>query len=117
MLNQTQIMGRIVRTPTLRHVGMSDSPHTAFSIAVERNYRHRDGRNRDVDIIPCSAWNNTAEFITENFKEGDSIIVSGHLQIRNWKSGPEEHSEMELVVDDAYFDPNRTRKDTIETNE
>ena len=87
MLNRITIMGRLTGDPVMRYT-QSQTPVASFSLAVERDFGNRDTGDREVDFINCVAWRNTADFVTKYFKKGSMAVVSGRLQIRNWKDKP-----------------------------
>lgn len=97
-LNKTIIMGRLVRDPELRHT-QSDTSVCSFTLAVDR-----DGKDKGVDFIDCTAWRNTADFVSKYFSKGRMAIVEGRLQFREWtdKEGNKRRTA-EVVVSSVYF--------------
>ena len=99
MLNLVVIMGRLTSQPELKTTqnGVSVSP---FTVAVNRQY----GEQQQTDFIPCVAWRNTAEFITKYFGKGQSIVIQGSLQQRDFedKQG-NKRTAYEVVVSTADF--------------
>ena len=57
MLNHIVTMGRIVRDPELRHT-QSGVAVTSFTIACDRDYKSKDGLEKETDFIDCVAWRN-----------------------------------------------------------
>ena len=103
MLNVCTIMGRLVRDPELRRTG-SGVAVTSFCLAVDRDYNPKDGAEKEVDFIDCTAWRGTGEFVSKYFSKGSMAIVSGRLQIRNYtdKDGNKRRAA-EVVADSVYF--------------
>ena len=102
MLNEIIIMGRFTADPELKHTP-SNTAVTAFSLAVQRDYKGSNGE-RETDFIDCVAWRNTAEYITKYFAKGRLVVVVGHLQTRTYESkGGEKHKVTEIIVNNAYF--------------
>lgn len=101
-LNKVFIMGRIVKDPELKYTQTS-VPVCGFSLAVERNYKEKNGE-RSADFIDVVAWRGTAEFVSKYFKKGKMAIVDGKLQIREWiaQDGTKRRSA-EVVADHVYF--------------
>lgn len=97
-LNKTIIMGRLVRDPELRHT-QSDTSVCSFTLAVDR-----DGKDKGVDFIDCTAWRNTADFVSKYFSKGRMAIVDGRLQFREWtdKEGNKRRTA-EVVASSVYF--------------
>lgn len=109
MLNRIDIMGRLVRDPELRHT-QSDKPVASFTLAVDRDYGGRDGGEKQTDFIDCVAWNKTGEFVSKYFSKGSMAVVSGRLQIRDWKDKDGNNRRTaEVVVENIYFGESKKR--------
>ena len=107
MLNHIVIMGRLTRDPELRRTGTGIAV-ASFSVAVDRDFRGRDGGEKETDFIDCVAWRQTGEFVSKYFTKGSMIVVSGRLQIRSWtdKDGNKRRTA-EVVADNVYFGESR----------
>ena len=108
MLNQSTIMGRLVRDPELRRTG-NGIPVASFRVAVDRDYV-KDSGERETDFIDCTAWRAKAEFVAKHFTKGSMVVVSGRLESRNWtdKDG-NKRSALEINANDVYFgEPKRS---------
>ena len=103
MLNHIIIMGRMTRDPEIKYT-QSNTPVASFSLAVERDFGGRDGGAKQTDFIDCTAWRQTAEFVSKYFVKGSMAVVSGRLQIREWndREGNKRRSA-EVVADNIYF--------------
>lgn len=103
MLNHITIMGRMTRDPELRRTG-SGVAVTSFCLAVDRDYNHKDGGEKETDFIDCNAWRGLGEFVSKYFAKGSMAIVSGRLQIRTWtdKDGNKRRNA-EVIADSVYF--------------
>lgn len=110
MLNQTILMGRLVRDPEVRAVG-NGSNAANFTLAVERDYA-KDGQ-KETDFFDCAAFGKTADFISKYFTKGRMMAVVGRLQIRNWtdKEGNKRKST-EVIVNNAYFGDSKRDADS-----
>lgn len=82
MLNQVAVCGRITKDITLQQVG--DSTKTSFTLAVNRNYKDKDG-NYPCDFIDIVAWNATASFLEQYAEKGCMLTVSGRIQKDLWQ--------------------------------
>ena len=71
-------MGRLTKDPELRRTG-AGTPVTSFSIAINAGY----GENQHTDFVNCTAWNKTAEFVSNYFTKGKMIIVIGRISTRS----------------------------------
>ncbi len=112
MLNRIILMGRLTRDPELRHT-QSGTPVASFSLAVDRDFKSRDGGERATDFIDIVAWRNTAEFVSKYFAKGRMAVVEGRLQIRDWtdRDGGKRRSA-EVVADNVYFGDSRRDGDS-----
>lgn len=82
MLNTAVIQGRFSADPELKQTPNGTSV-VAFSLACQRENKG-EGGTYQTDWINLTAWNGTAEFISRNFKKGDSAIVEGNIRQREW---------------------------------
>ncbi len=107
MLNRIILMGRLTRDPELRHT-QSGTAVASFSLAVDRDFKSRDGGERTTDFIDIVAWRNTAEFASKYLTKGRMAVVEGRLQIRDWtdRDGGKRRSA-EVVADNIYFGDSR----------
>ena len=103
MLNHITIMGRLTRDPELRHTN-SGIAVASFTLAVDRDFTDKNSGEKETDFIDCTAWRNTAEFVSKYFTKGRMAVVSGRLQIRNYtdKEGNKRRSA-EVVAENVYF--------------
>ena len=104
-LNKVVLCGRLTADPELKQT-QSGIAVVTFTLAVNRRFtRGADGQgNSQADFIRCTAWRQTAEFISRYFKRGSSLCVTGSIQTRDWtdNNGQRRYST-EVVVDDAMF--------------
>lgn len=98
MLNNVQIMGRLVANPELRHTA-KETAVASFRIAVDRDFGEKQ-----TDFFDCVAWRKTGEFVSKYFAKGDPILIQGRLASRDWedKNGNKRKS-IEIVADNIYF--------------
>lgn len=103
MLNHITIMGRLTKDPELRYT-QSQTAVASFTVAVDRDFKNKGTGEKETDFIDCVAWRNTAEFVNKYMSKGILVVVSGKLQIRDWKdkSGNNRKSA-EVVADNVYF--------------
>ncbi len=80
MLNQTILVGRLVRDPELYETE-NGNKITSITLAVPRSYKNVDGEY-ETDFVNCVLWRGVAENAVEYCKKGDLLGVKGHLQTR-----------------------------------
>ncbi len=101
-LNKVVLAGRLTSDPELKTTQTGTSV-TSFTVAVNRRYQ-KDGAEQQADFISCTAWRQTAEFITKYFAKGSSICVTGSIQTRKWQDqNGQTRYGTDVVVDEAMF--------------
>ena len=116
MLNHITIMGRMTRDPELRRTG-SGIAVAGFTVAVDRDFSGKDGREKETDFIDCVSWRQTGEFVSKYFTKGSMIVVSGRLQMRSWtdKDGNKRRTA-EVVAENVYFGDSKRSGDAGNTS-
>lgn len=111
MLNHITLMGRMVRDPELRKTGSGISV-VSFTVACDRDFSSKESTEKEADFIDCTAWRNTADFVSKYFTKGRMIVVDGRLQIRKWqdKDGNNRYSA-EVVANSCYFGDSKRDSD------
>lgn len=100
-MNKIIIMGRLTRDPELRRT-QSGTAVASFTLAVDRRYAS-DGE-RQTDFIDVVAWKQRGEFVSKYFAKGQTCLVEGSLQIRDWTDGNgNKRKNAEVVADNIYF--------------
>lgn len=101
MINKWIGMGRLTADPELRQT-QSGVSVVRFSIAIDRPYQK--DKEKQADFIRCTAWRNTAEFISRYFSKGKMIIVEGALHNNDYTdTNGTKHYSMDVQVDNVSF--------------
>lgn len=77
-----------------------------FTVAVNRKFKNEQTGEYDADFITCTAWRQTAEFITQYFSKGKLILIEGSLRNNNYqdKNHPDvTHYNTDVQVDNVEF--------------
>lgn len=101
MLNQTVIVGRIVKDPELKQTE-NGKKVSNLTIAVPRSYKNVDGEY-ETDFIPCVLWQGIAENVVNYCAKGDLVGIKGRVQAREYTTEDAHHSVMELVAEKVTF--------------
>lgn len=96
MLNQTVLVGRLVRDPELRETE-SGNKVTNITLAVPRSYKNMNGEY-DTDFISCVLWKGVAESTAAYVKRGDLVGIKGHIQTRNIETDEDNFKQVTEVV-------------------
>lgn len=100
ILNQTVIVGRIVRNPELHETG-SGNKVTNLTLAVPRSFKNVNGEY-DTDFISCVVWKGVAESVVEYCKQGDLVGIKGRIQTRD-ASEEDKKQVMEIIAEKVTF--------------
>ena len=97
MINTWTIMGRLTRDPELKTAG--EQYVCRFNVAVDDRYK-RD-KTHFFEVV---AWRNTAEFVSNHFRKGDMIAVTGSGSQDNWEA-PDgtKKTKTYLLADNVSF--------------
>ena len=102
MLNQTVIVGRIVRDLEV-HETENGLKVAQLTLAVPRSFKNMDGEY-ETDYIPCTLWQYVAENTAEYCKKGDLVGIKGRIQTSNYddKDGNKKYVT-EVVAEKVTF--------------
>lgn len=102
MLNQTVIVGRLVRDPELYETENGNKV-TNITLAVPRSYKNVNGEY-DTDFVPCVLWKDVAENTVEYCRKGDLLGVKGHVQTRDIEVDEDVKRKLvEIVAEKVTF--------------
>lgn len=83
MINNVSLTGRLTRDPELKYTNGSNTPVLTFILAVNRNFKNKQG-DVEADFISCVAWGKNAENISKFFQKGSLIGIEGRIQTRTY---------------------------------
>ncbi len=103
MLNKVCLMGRLTRDPELRYAPNSGVGVARYSLAVDRSYA-KQGEKKETDFINIVTFNKSAEFVSQYFKKGMLVAVSGRIQTGSYtdKEGRKVYTT-DVVADEQFF--------------
>ena len=109
MLNQSVIVGRLVKDPELYE---SENGHkvTSITLAVPRSYKNTEGEY-DTDFIQGTLWRGVAENAVEYCHKGDLLGVKGRLQSRDIEEEENKKTVMELVAEKVTYLSSRRQEE------
>lgn len=103
MINNVVLVGRLVRDPEVRTAGSGNIPVVSFTLAVNRNYKSKDG-SQDADFINCVAWRSQAEFLGNYAHKGTLIGIVGRLQTRSYVPNDATNPNQRVYVTEVQCD-------------
>lgn len=104
-MNKVILVGRLTADPELRRT-QSGISSCRFTVAVDRRFADKSTGERQADFITCSAWRQTAEFVSRYFTKGKLIAVEGSLRNNNYqdRNHPDvQHYSMDVAVENVEF--------------
>ena len=114
MLNQTVLVGRLVRDPELYETE-SGNKVTNITLAVPRSYKNSNGEY-DTDYINCVLWKGIAESASEYCHKGDLLGIKGRIQTSNYQdSEGNKKYTTEVVAEKVTFLSKNHTKEAEET--
>jgi single-strand DNA-binding protein len=101
-INKAILIGRLTKDPVKR-VTPNKISVTSFTIAVDRNYKDKEGK-RQTDFIPVITWNKTADLVAQYCTKGKLVAVIGSIQTRSYddKNGVKRYVT-EVIADQVEF--------------
>ena len=98
-LNRVTLIGRMVRDPELRTTNTGKNV-VEFSIAVSKRIKPTDPNQPDADFFRITAWNQTADYVSNYGGKGRLTAVDGRLQSRKYVDKDGNNREIVEVVAD-----------------
>ena len=100
-LNKVILMGNLTQDPELKTTNTGLAVCN-FSLAVNRKFAKQG--EQSVDYINISTWRTSAEFVGKYAKKGNSLVVCGSLQTRNYTNQQGQKVYVtEVVADEVSF--------------
>lgn len=100
-MNKVILMGRLTADPELRQT-QSGVSCCRFTVAVDRPFADKATGKREADFISCTAWKQTAEFVSRYFNKGKMIMLSGSLRTGSYTD--RNHSDVTHYTTDVFVD-------------
>lgn len=98
-LNRITLQGRLTKDIEIRTTQKGNSV-ASFTVAWSETYKDKERRL----FLPCVAWKNNAEFLSNYFSKGSELVVEGSLETRKWTDNNGNNREtIELLVDRVHF--------------
>ena len=106
-LNKVILMGNLIQDPELKTTNTGLAVCN-FSLAVNRKFAKQG--EQAVDYINISCWRASAEFVGKYAKKGNSLVVCGQLQTRNYTNAQGQKVYItEVVADEVSFAGNNAQ--------
>lgn len=99
-MNNVTLMGRLTADPELRQT-QSGISCCRFTVAVNRKFKNQNNEY-DADFISCTAWRQTAEFVSKYFSKGKMIALTGTLRTGSYTD--KNHSDVTHYTTDVFVE-------------
>lgn len=104
-LNKALIVGRVTAEPQLRTTPSGQSV-TTFSVATNRVWNGKNGKQEETEFHNVVAWGRTAEIASQYLTKGAMVYVEGRLQTRSWKDKQDQtHKVTEIICERLQLGP------------
>lgn len=102
-MNKVILMGRLTKDPEVRYTQTNNTQVTSFTLAVNRRFTKK-GEEVLADFINIVSYSKVAEFVSNYFKKGQQVSISGRIQTRNWEDEKgQKHYITEVIAEEVYF--------------
>lgn len=109
MVNRVVLIGRLTRDPEMRTTQTGKSV-CSFAIAVNKRSKPTDG-SPDADFFNISAWERTAEYVSNYLTKGRLVAVEGRIATRKYTGSDGVNREVYEIVADNVQGLDRPRDD------
>ena len=84
-MNSVVLVGRLTKDPELRYIPNSGTPVATFTIAIDRDYKKKDG-TKETDFIPVEVIGKSAEFCANYISKGRLVAIQGNLRVDRYQT-------------------------------
>ncbi len=113
MLNQTVLVGRLVREPEVKE--LEDGKKVSnMTLAIPRSYKNENGEY-ETDFVDCVLWNGVAQSTAEYCHQGDVLGVKGRIQTDTYETEDGTKKKVTQVIAEKISFLSSRSKDREET--
>ena len=112
-MNIVILHGRLTKDPEIRQT-QSGVSVCRFTVAVDKFTKDKE---KAADFIECTAWRQTAEFVSRYFTKGSAIIIEGSLHNNNFtdNNGVKRYS-YNVLAERVHFAESKKKEDQPDLN-
>ena len=97
--NSVTLVGNITADLELKNTA-SGIPVCSFSLAVNRKFAKSEQGQQTADFINITAFRHNAEFVSRYMRKGNTILVHGQIQTRNYTNNQGQKVYITEIVAD-----------------
>ncbi|WAW15880.1 single-stranded DNA-binding protein [Peptostreptococcus equinus] len=113
-MNNVVICGRLCKDPELRYIPGSGTPVATFTLAIDRDYKNKDG-STTTDFIPVEIMGKPAEFCANYITKGRLVGIQGSIRVDRYET-PEGEKRNFTKVAGRIIKALEYKKQTDESN-
>ncbi|GEQ32190.1 single-stranded DNA-binding protein [Marinilactibacillus psychrotolerans] len=117
-MNNLSMIGNLGKDPELRYSN-EGTAIVNFSVAVKRQFKNKSTGEYESDWFNCTAFKNTAEMISNNFKKGSKIAFTGSIQNNNYtnKEGVKIYGHVVMVQNVTFVESKNQSNQPSDNNQ
>ena len=113
-MNQIILIGRLTKDPELRYLPNTGTPVATFTLAVDRNYKDKEG-NVQTDFIPVEVMGKVADFVANYITKGRLVAVNGSISIDRYMKDDENRTFTKVSAKSVQaLDSNKNKSQNTE---
>ena len=101
MLNQTVLVGRLVKTPEVKETENGQKVSN-ITLAVHRSYKNVNGEY-ETDFVNCTLWGPIATNTAEYCQKGDMVGVKGRIETSSYEKDGETKYQTNVIAEKLTF--------------
>lgn len=95
-INSVVLIGRFTKDPEIRYIPTTGTPVAAFTLAIDRDYKNKDG-STTTDFIPVELMGKPAEFCANYITKGRLVAIQGSIRIEKYEKDGEKKTFTKVV--------------------
>ena len=113
-MNQIILIGRLTKDPELRYLSNTGTPVATFTLAVDRNYKDKEG-NVQTDFIPVEVMGKVADFVANYITKGRLVAVNGSIRVDRYMKDDENRTFTKVSAKSVQaLDSNKNKSQNTE---
>lgn len=107
-LNKVFLIGNLTKDPELKTLP-SGTQLASFGMATNRVWKNQQGeKQEEAQFHNIVVFGKQAEYTGQYLKKGNSVLVEGRIQTRNWEAQDgAKRNKTEIVAERIQFGPRR----------
>lgn len=113
-MNQIILIGRLTKDSELRYLPNTGTPVATFTLAVDRNYKDKEG-NVQTDFIPVEVMGKVADFVANYITKGRLVAVNGSIRVDRYMKDDENRTFTKVSAKSVQaLDSNKNKSQNTE---